>query len=186
MRMDNIDEAGGSKMCRCLSTGAIFKMFGLFDIGIFFMLVTLYFQGHKNFETLFLFFILFFLPNIILFVVVILNDSVQTRKIYSAVLIAKIVIQGLAMPVMIMTLDNVYLSNYICVDLLGLKGMDHVDLSKGLYYAKEDQPSVINKGMLVMAQMLATDEKYTADEDQIAHLCVSGVVISSIIVFVLF
>jgi hypothetical protein len=92
-RQDNIDDAeGGTKLCSCLSTGAIFKIFGLLDIAIFFMLVTLYFQGHKNFETLFLIFILFFLPNIVLFVVVIMNDNVQTRKIYSAVLIAKIVI----------------------------------------------------------------------------------------------
>lgn len=153
--MDNMDDAQESRMCNCLSTGAIFKLFGLFDIGIFFMLVTLYFQGHKNFENLFLFFILFFLPNIILFVMVILNDSVQTRKIYSTVLIAKIVIQGLALPVLVLTLDNVYLSEKVCVDLIGLEGMKKIDLSDGLYFARDDQPSVMRKGMIVMAQMLA-------------------------------
>ena len=109
-RMDEINEANESKLCSCLTTGAIFKLFGLLDLGIFFMLVTLYIRGSQNFGNLYLFFLLFFLPNILLFIVVMLNDSVQTRKFYSAVLITKIVIQGIGLPVAIITVDNVTIS----------------------------------------------------------------------------
>jgi hypothetical protein len=73
--MDDIEEANQRKLCSCLTTSTIFKLFGLFDLGVFFMLIALYIQGSDNFGNMFLFFILFFLPNILLFIVVILNDT---------------------------------------------------------------------------------------------------------------
>ena len=112
------------------------------------MLMAIYLRGNDTLSQMLLFFILFFLPNILLFVIVILSDTVQTRKFYSMVLVAKIIIQGIGLPVALITLDNTIASNYVCKEVLEIDGMKNVNLTNGLYFQRDDPTSLLAQSMI--------------------------------------
>jgi len=55
-----------------------------------------------------------YLPNILLFTLVLVDDKSMTRRIYSSYMMIKTIIQSIAIPILILRIENKFLFTRIC------------------------------------------------------------------------
>mmetsp|Transcript_11150 Transcript_11150/g.16929 ORF Transcript_11150/g.16929 Transcript_11150/m.16929 type:complete len:97 (+) Transcript_11150:197-487(+) len=60
------------------------------------------------------------LPNVSLFIMVLVDDKSTTRRIYSSYMMIKMLVQSIAIPMLILRLESKFLFDKVCGDLLNL------------------------------------------------------------------
>ena len=82
-----------------MTSHRVFLLYGIVDIMIFVTIIALW-VSYKNPFAMFLGLILIYFPNVVLFITILLADSVTTRGLYQKWLRFKLVFMGFLLPLM--------------------------------------------------------------------------------------
>jgi hypothetical protein len=111
-------EFTGPKFLGCLSIRAGFIIFGLSDIALVVTGIILIREGILKkllFQSIFY---CLFVPQVIMFFVVLITDNIMTRTIGYYLLLLKTVVQMTVFPVLLLRLDQIRIGKFVCTRLI--------------------------------------------------------------------
>ena len=100
-------------MAKCMTPKVIFMMYGIIDL-ILFVLIIAYTIAYKSGNIGFIGLILMYLPNAVLFIVLLIKDSFGTRKMYQLWLRFKLVFMGFMLPLIFLHQAESHWESAIC------------------------------------------------------------------------
>ncbi len=130
-RAEKVDKSAIQKCCGIFSIKTGFSLYGVLDLLIFILVTVLLVKskiGGREIEDVKWLLAVFLvqLPNVSLFVMVLVDDKSTTRRIYSSYMMIKMLAQSIAIPMLILRLESHFLFDKVCGDLLDLQTDDAV------------------------------------------------------------
>jgi hypothetical protein len=118
-------EFTGPKFLGCMSIRTGFIIFGLSDIALVItgsIMIREGIIGNVLFQTIFY---LLFVPQVLMFVAILVTDNIMTRTIGYYLLIIKIVAQITVFPVLLLRLDQIRIGKFVCTKVFpAFKNLD--------------------------------------------------------------